>query len=53
MKETKICIRSEPADGATVDGPEEYFRNMLIRAVWYSADGNVADESEGEKVQIL
>ena len=49
-KETKRCTELESADGSPSDGPGEYFAKMLIRWLWCSADGKVADEvKEGEK----
>ena len=48
-----MCRGPESADGVAADRPEEYSKKMLIRIVWQSADGIIADESEGEKIQIL
>ena len=52
-KKPKMCRGPESADGVAADRPEEYSKKMLIRIVWQSADGSIADESEGEKIQIL
>ena len=42
--------RVESADGSPSDGPGEYSAKMLIRQLWCSADGKVADEvKEGEE----
>ena len=50
LKETKRCTDLESADGSLSDGPGEYFAKMLIRQLWCSADGKVADEvKEGEE----
>ena len=49
-KETKRCTESESADGRLSDGPGEYSAKMLIRQLWCSTDGKVADEAkEGEE----
>ena len=49
-KETKRCTELESADGSPSDGLGEYSAKMLIRQLWCSADGKVADEvKEGEK----
>ena len=49
-KETKRSTELESADGSPSDGPGEYSAKMLIRQLWCSADGKVADEvKEGEE----
>ena len=50
LEETKRCIGLKSADGSPSDGPGEYSVKMLIRQLWCSADGKVADEvKEGEE----